>query len=283
MAITSSSSRVAAGSGRSYQLRVNDFSQVSGNVGANGVNRAGANGVSVSSNVTQGAPPAQGTSNRKGIRCWNFGSAAGGAGIAWYFNTWLEPMINATSFPPGLDPFGVIEIRALLALDRTAQDINNVHDMGIGISPGNNNQNLFNPAVGAVYRAGVQFGPAGNGKVRFRSRAGQSGVGPPAYSADFDTTNTAVAGFDEREWHWYALRMISGSAGTPGVCKALLDGVLFSQVNMDTTTAKFPPSNAGIGGAFGYRVGVTNATEGLVDFLYIASMHLLMAPTEADI
>jgi hypothetical protein len=283
MAISSSSSRIAAGSGRSYQLRWNDFSQVTGNVGNNGLNRDGTTGVAVASNVTQGAPPGQGTLQRKGLRCWDWGSATGGACVAAYFNTWLEPMRNATSFPYGLDPWGVIELRALLSIDRTAQDINDTHDMGIGISPGNNNQNMNNPAVGAVYRAGAQFGPAGNGKVRFRSRANQSSVGPPAYSADFDTTNTVVAGFDEREWHWYALRMVSGASGQVGVCKALLDGVLFSQVNMDDTTAKFPNSSAGIGGAFGFRMGVTNATNGLVDFLYIASLHLIMAPTEADL
>jgi hypothetical protein len=245
------------------------------------MNRNGQNGAAIGTTSTQGSPTL-GTGEYKGLRSFTWGSAISGAGTAIFFNNWVQPMRNATNFPYGLDPWGVIEIRALLALDRTAQDINDTHDMGLGISPGNNNQNMNNPSVGAVFRAGVQFGPAGNGKVRFRSRAGQTGVGPPPYSADFDTTNTAVAGFDEREYHWYAIRMVSGASGTVGVCKALLDGVLFSQFNMDDATAKMPNSSAGIGGAVGYRLGCTNQSQGLVDSLHVASMHLLMAPTESD-
>lgn len=285
MAITSSSNRLSAGAGRSYQLRANDFSQVTGSVGATGLNRNGTNGVNVMSTTIQGAP-ANGTTFRKGIRCFQISSAVGGASVAWYYNARMEPMEDIAIFPIGIGPWGVTEIRALLSLDRTAQNINDSHDMGLGISPGNNSQNMNNPAVGAVFRAGAQFGPAGNGVARFRTRRNQSGVGPPPYAADFDTTNIAppgIANYDEREWHWYTLRMISGASGTPGVCKALIDGVVFSQCNMDSVTAVFPNSQAGIGGAFGFLYGVTNASNGLVDSLYIAEMNLIIAPTEADL
>ena len=285
MAITSSSTRLSAGAGRSMQLRLNDFSQVTTSVGGAGYNRSGLNGATIASVTTQGAP-ASGTSLYKGVRSWVIASAVGGASVAWYFNARMEPFRNAGVFPYGIGPWHVAELRALLALDRTAQNINDSHDMGIGFSPGNNFQNMNNPAVGAVFRAGVQFGPAGNGVARFRTRANQTGVGPPPYSADFDTTNIAPPGipnFDEREYHWYVLRMVGGAGNGVGVCKAFLDGVLFSQVNMDDTTAKFPNSSAGIGGAFGFLAGVTNATNGLVDSLHIAEMNLIMAPSETDL
>lgn len=286
MAIVSSSTRLSAGAGRSLSYRLNDFSQVSGTVGANGVVRPGAGISSIASSTTQGAPPAQGTLERKGIRCWSFGSAAAGAGIAWLFNQWLQPMRNAALFPNGLTSWNVYEIRALLSFDRPAGDLNDGRDLGVCLSPGNNNANMNNPAVGAVFRAGAQFGPGGPGKLRFRTRVAQTGVGPPPYSADFDTLNTVptgtLAGYDEREWHWYALRLIGGAANTPGVCKAMLDGITFSQVNMDDTTAKFPNPQSGVGGAFGYHFGVTNQTNAEFDFMYIAMIEQIMAPTETD-
>lgn len=285
MAITSSSTRLSAGAGRSMQLRLNDFSQVTSSVGGSGFTRNGIGGGTIASVTNQGAP-ASGTSLRNGTRCWQIGSAVGGVSVAWYFNTRLEPIRNAIAAPYGIGPWNVVEIRALLSLDRTAQNINDTMDMGIGFSPGNNFQNMNNPAVGAVFRAGAQFGPAGNGVARFRTRANQTGVGPPPYSADFDTTNIAppgIANFDERQFHWYVLRMVGGGGGGVGVCKAFLDGVLFSQVAMDDTTAKYPNSSAGIGGAFGFLAGVTNASNGLVDSLYIAEMNLIMAPSESDL
>lgn len=285
MAITSSSTRLSAGAGRSYQLRANGFAQVTGSVSTDALNRNGGLSVTALSVTNQGAP-ASGTALRNGTRCWQIGSAVGGVSVAWYFNARMEPIRNSQVFPYGLGPWQVIELRALLSLDRTAQNINDSHDMGIGFSPGNNFQNMNNPAVGAVFRAGVQFGPAGNGVARLRSRANQTGVGPPPYSADFDTTNIAppgIANFDERQFHWYVLRLVGGAGGGVGVCKAFIDGVLFSQVNMDDTTAKFPNSSAGIGGAFGFLAGVTNATNGLVDFLFIAEMDLILAPSESDL
>ena len=287
MAISSSSARLSAGAGRSLHLRLNDFSQVSGNFSNNGVNRNGPSAVSISSNSTQGVPPAQATLERKGVRCWQWQSAAGGAGVAAWFNVWYTPFRNSTLLPNGIDAWHVAECRAILSFDRPAGDLSDTLDLGIGLSPGNNNQNMNNPAVGAVYRAGVQFGPGGPGKLRFRSRRTQSGVGPPAYSADFDTLNTTpggtLTGFDEREWHVYALRCIGGAASTPGVCKALLDGVTFSQCNMDDTTNVFPTSQSGIGGAFGFHFGVTNQTNATFDSIYIAQLELIFAPTEADI
>lgn len=266
---------------------MNDFfTQVSGNWGNAGLNRSGNASATVGANSTQGAPPAQVTLQRKGRRCWQWQSAVGGAGVAAWFLPWIDPQRNAASYPQGIEPYAVWELRALLCLDRTAQDINDTHDLGLGFSPGNNNQNMNNPAVGAVFRAGVQFGPAGAGKARLRSRVLQTGVGPPPYTCDFDTANTVVtnpANFDEREWHWYSLRIIGGGGGSAGVCKGLIDGVLFSQVAMDDTTAKFPTSNAGIGGAFGFHFGITNQTNGLVDSLYIAELDLIAGPTEADL
>lgn len=234
-------------------------------------------------NVTQGAPPATITGEYKGLRCWQISSAAAGAGFAQWFTHRLNIGRNARSYSYGLDDSAVIETRWLMAFDRPAGDLNDARDLGVGISPGNNNQNMNNPAVGAVWRAGVQFGPGGPGKLLFRSRVGQSIVGPPAYFDSFTSGRVAQAGYDEREWHWYAIRMVGAAGGTNGFCKALLDGVLFSQFDMSDTAALFPNAQAGIGGAFNYLAGFTNATNAEFDKLYVARGELLIAPDETSL
>ena len=273
-----------AGAGRTVHVFFPDFTSITGNVGNNAAGRVGTSqGAAVMANVTQGAPPAQVTTSYKGTQCWKWGSAVGGAGVAIWFNYRINPSRDQTSFPTGLDDRGVIETRWLMAFDRPAGDLSDPRDLGIGISPGNNNQNTFNPAVGAVYRAGTQFGPGGPGKLRFRSRGAQSGVGPPPYSADFDTTNTTFPNFDERNWNVYAIRMIGATSSGNGVCKALINGIQFASFDMSTGVGAFPAVNAGIGAVIGWLCGITNATNGEFDSMYFARGNLIMAASEADI
>lgn len=273
-----------AGAGRSVHIIYPDFTAVSGNPGGNAAGRVGTSqGVAVMSNVTQGAPPATTNQNYKGRWCWGLSSAAGGAGTSLQFNYRLNPQRDATQYQPTVDDCGVAEVRWLLAFDRPGADLADALDLGVGLTPGNNNQNIFNPAVGAVFRAGVQFGPGGPGKLRLRSRAAQSGVGPPPYAADFDTLNTAVAGYDEREWHWYALRLVGGSQNGAGVCKALIDGQLFRSFSMNVAAALFPAMNAGVAAVIGLLGGVTNNSNATFDKMYLARGALVLAPDEASL
>ena len=276
-----------AGGGRTLHAFWPDFNNVSGNPPTNGSGRAGTGlGVAnVVASVTQGVPPATTVNNYRGRFCWELSSAAGGAGFAMWFVHTFNPQRDAVVYPAGLDDEAAIEVRWLLAFDRPAGDLGDSLDLGVGVSPGNNNQNTFNPAVGAVYRAGVQFGPGGPGKIRFRSRPGQTVVGPPPYNTGlgFDTGNVARAGFDEREWHWYGIRIVGGSQGGAGVCKAMLDGVAVSSFDMSVAGNIFPGLNAGVGGVAGLRLGVTNASNATFDKMRVARGELIAAPDESQL
>lgn len=274
------------GAGRTLHLMWPDFNFIGGALTTNGWNRVGAVATAnVSANVTQGAPPATTLQTYKGLRCWGLSSAVGGAGTAIWFAAVLNPSRDATKFPIGVNDRAVIELRWLLAFDRPAGDLGDSLDLGLGISPGNNNQNTFNPAVGAVYRAGAQFGPGGPGKLRLRSRAGQTVVGPPPYATGlgFDTGNVAVAGFDEREWHLYQLRIIGGTNAGNGTVKALIDGVQFSTFDASVAANIFPDVAAGVGGVVGVRLGVCNNTNATFDKMYLGPGSLIVAGAETDL
>lgn len=284
MGINASSARVSPGAGRTVHVFWPDFAQIIGNVANNGSGRGFTSATTAlfAQSVT-GAPPAQTTQDYKGRRCWGLSSAVGGAGVRVSCSHRVHPMQDAVQYPVGLNDIAVIETRWLLAFDRPAGDLADGLDLGVGLSPGNNDQNMNNAAVGAVYRAGVQFGPGGPGKLRLRSRRLQTGVGPPPYTADFDTGNTARVGFDEREWHWYGLRFVDAQQGLDGVCSAYLDGSLFSSFSMGTAGGLFPASNAGTGGAVGHLLGIVNFSNATFDKMYVARGLVLMAPDEISI
>lgn len=280
-------SQLSPGAGRSLHFMWPDPNSITGAVRTNGLGRnASALTVAgITATVTQGAPPATTLQRYKGHRCWGFSSAAGGAGTALWFDMLWNPAQDQTKYVIGMDDRSVVEVRFLLAFDRPAGDLGDSLDLGVGISPGTNNQNIFNPAVGAVYRAGAQFGPGGPGKIRLRSRPGQTTVGPPPYNTGLgtDTGNVALAGFDEREWHWYQLRMVGGSLSGNGVCKALIDGVQVGQFDMSVAGNLFPDPTAGQGSLSGHKLGFCNNTNGTFDKLYAARGSLIVAPDEASL
>lgn len=286
MAITSSNSRVSPGAGRSLHLMWPNEDTIGGALGNNGVQRLNAiSSNAIATAVSVGAPPAVTTPTYRGLQCWKCGSAAAGAGVGVFFAFLHNAARNQNGAAINLDDRGVIETRWLLAFDRPAGDLSDSLDLGVTMFPGSANLNVFNPATGSVYRAGTQFGPGGPGKLRFRTRGGQTIVGPPPYNTGLgpDSGNVAVAGFDERDWHWYAIRVVGASSGGNGTCKALLDGVPFGNPFSIDTVSAFYPDPTSWPAAIGVRFGVGQFSNNTFDSMYIARGSLIIAPTEADL
>lgn len=286
MAITSSSARLSSGAGRTFHVLWPNLGSIGGALGNNGVQRLSfISTANVATALTVGAPPAMVTPAYRGLRCWQLKSAAAGAGYGVWFPSLHNLARDFRAHSLALDDRGVIEWRWLLAFDRPAGDLNDSLDLGVTLFPGTGNLNVFNPATGSVYRAGSQFGPGGAGKLRFRTRGGQTIVGPPPYNTGLgpDSGNTAVAGFDERDWHMYAIRIVAGSSAGVGSCKALIDGVQFGNAyTIDTPSGNYPdpvswPS------AIGVSCGVGNFSNGTFDSMYLAQGSLIVAPSEADL
>lgn len=271
------------GAGRTVDLRTpSPFDQVTGNPSQNAMSRGGNSLANLGGFIAVGTPPGIGTLDRKGKRAWQIPSAVAGAGYGWQWGIWFNPLrdksISGNVGP--YDPYHTMEVRWLMCFDRPAGDINVARDCGVTISCGNNNANVFNTSTGGGNtRAGVQFGPVGIDRVRFRSVAVQNGG--TAFDSGILNAVDFVPGFDMREWNVWAIRIVGATSQSDGVCKALINGIVVSSFSIGTAAAKFPATNAGIGGTFGYKGCWSNFSEGDIPDVYVSSGSLIMAPTES--
>lgn len=199
--------------------------------------------------------------------CVNLGSTGATLGYSLFNNVpWLGPTeAPAASFA---HDFAVLSFSACLATDLTP-----TRNIDLGI------QLLAAAGTNPVYKgpgAGVQFGPTSQTEVGLQMRFANAGA------ITYQSFKTP-AGFDCRDWHKYEIRVVSSStAGVQGTVAAYLDDVLFDvKVNIDATTAKFPPPNAS--SSQGYQAGIINVSTALVPNLYAAWMHWIVAPNESTL
>lgn len=284
MAITSSSSRTAIGSGQTRHQWWPPRSMAFTNgttTSASVSNRQGLGDVSGLSQVISGSPTATiqsfthnaATKNTHPLLKVTLVAGTDAYGMVQGYCPCLLEQTDSAEFPG--DPYyGVYRAVGIFALPKVNAAYNASSEIGLQLLPGNST-GLFS---GGPHPA-ILFGPTDDNTIALRARKDFG-----ALSVN-DSKTWAVAGVtDPTDLNTYELRIVGATGSQPATLKAYINNrLVFGPYNFGKAAALLPGSDAS-GGGFNLLVPrISLAFVGTAGyFIWIHSFHEIIAPSELD-